>query len=132
MTVTLQALCLVIASIHQMASHSQAISAWFKSLAHNTHLYTKYVCVSLSFITMDSNHVILNSSFHFTSLDYAITLLTYCMAFCCFSFRSYETSVGQFLLLLAIHYHSNHLSTISEMVASHLSIKVCSCEGSIC
>jgi len=42
----------------------------------------------------------------------------------CVNYRSNETSVGQFLLLIAIHYHCNQLSTISDMVASHLSIKV--------
>ena len=40
--------------------------------------------------------------------------------------RSNDTSIGQFLLLIAIHYHGNQLTTISEMVSNYLSIKVCS------
>lgn len=39
-------------------------------------------------------------------------------------FRSSDTSIGQFLLLIAIHYHGNQLTTISEMVSNYLNIKV--------
>jgi len=50
---------------------------------------------------------------------------------CLFNTRSNDTSIGQFLLLIAIHYHGNQLSTISEMVASYLNIKVSSLKSSV-
>lgn len=44
------ALCLIIASIHQVAPYSQQLSAWLRTLAHNTKLYTQYVPSYLSII----------------------------------------------------------------------------------
>ncbi|XP_067943730.1 integrator complex subunit 2-like [Watersipora subatra] len=71
------ALCLTIASIHQMAPYSAQLSSWLRSLSRNTTLFT----------------------------------------------QSSDTSMGQFLLLIAIYYHGNQLTTISDMVAAHLNIK---------
>lgn len=41
MQLTMLALCLVIASIHQMSAYSQELSTWLRNLARNDTLYTQ-------------------------------------------------------------------------------------------